>query len=716
MGKNYFKNCIWSLLICSLFLGWGQCVKAADFGEAEAWADVSGEVYSKGGIRHGVLEDAKEPSSDQTLYLAGEENRALAKSLILAAIEADAFDEIDVAAACIHKNNIKAVMQDFLNDYPGLFYINGAFKYNYSTETQLVTKVKLTAIENYHEKSKQLQDKATEILTNVSESWTELDKALYLHDYIATHVGYAKQDYQNAVNNMAANGGKVVLTTPNVYDAYGALVNGVTVCQGYSEAYKLLLDRLGIPCEIVDSDTMNHAWNQIQINGNWYHVDITWDDPTWNLQGRVLHTHFLASDEELENELWHMDWMAQYACTDDTYRTYWWDETDRQIILLGGSKYYWLTENGECKLTKRTGLFTDYIMTVPMLHWESDIAGNYYDANPSLAFYAGKLYYNDINSIYSLNPENGEKQTVYTYTGADGAVLYGMMVYENGEARITFLPKYEGSPQNDNYTTVRLGEDLPVHVHIPVRPDRDCMESCGCTEPGCTYVFEPNGHNWNQGIVIKEATVFEEGVREFTCKNNPEHSYTIMISRPEPPRKGFAQTAEGMLVYFENGEPAIEKYGFVEVEGCKLLVVNGIYENTISGLYNDPENPSDWYYLADGLAQTQYTGLALYDGAWFYVGQGKLDTKVGGYIPYDGGLFYVAAGQIKTEVNGLAQDPYGTDWYFLANGQVQTQYTGLAFYDGRWFYVREGKLATDYTGFVDYDGSSFFVRNGMLEK
>ena len=145
-----------------------------------------------------------------------------------------------------------------------------------------------------------------------------------------------------------------------------------------------------------------------------------------------------------------------------------------------------------------------------------------------------------------------------------------------------------------------------------------------------------------------------------------------------------------------------------------FLVVEGKLETGKSGLVQDPYNPDIWYFLADGQVQTQYTGLALYDGEWFYVDKGRLDTTIAAYIEYDGGLFYVAAGRILKEVSGLAQDPNGPDWYFLAEGQAQTQYTGLALYDGEWFYVVEGKLAEDYTGAVEYDGESFNVVNGMV--
>ena len=154
--------------------------------------------------------------------------------------------------------------------------------------------------------------------------------------------------------------------------------------------------------------------------------------------------------------------------------------------------------------------------------------------------------------------------------------------------------------------------------------------------------------------------------------------------------------------------------GMALYKGSLFYVANGKIAEQANGLMQDPENPDDWYFCANGQVQGGYTGLAEYDGEWFYIEDGKLNTTLAAYVSYDGGLFYVAAGRILREVNGLAQDPNGSDWYYLAEGQAQTQYTGLAMYDGEWFYVVRGKLADHYTGTVSYDGSEFYVVNGML--
>ncbi len=163
--------------------------------------------------------------------------------------------------------------------------------------------------------------------------------------------------------------------------------------------------------------------------------------------------------------------------------------------------------------------------------------------------------------------------------------------------------------------------------------------------------------------------------------------------------------------YYVDGKIDYDYYGFVDYEGYKFLVANGQIA-AVNGLAMDP-NSDLWYFCAEGQV-VQHTGLVMYNEEWFYVKDGVLDTNLNALVPYNGGLFYVAAGRITREVSGLVLDPNGSGWYFVALGEVQNQYTGLATYNGAWFYVIKGKLAEDYTGVVTYDGQLFNVVNGMV--
>lgn len=111
----------------------------------------------------------------------------------------------------------------------------------------------------------------------------------------------------NAYNSAAASAGSGLDGTP--WEAISALTNDdglQPVCEGYARAFKLICDRLDIPCVLVSGVAINsggsgaHMWNYVQMDdGNWYAVDVTWDDPTvsgvsGNVSGYERDTYFLV--------------------------------------------------------------------------------------------------------------------------------------------------------------------------------------------------------------------------------------------------------------------------------------------------------------------------------------------------------------------------------------------------------------------------------------
>lgn len=88
------------------------------------------------------------------------------------------------------------------------------------------------------------------------------------------------------------------------YTAYGALVGREAVCQGYAFAYKLCMDLAGIDCVTVggtavsDEGEQDHAWNMVKLGDFWYHIDVTWDDPT-TAEDRGAWSHlYLFTDDD----------------------------------------------------------------------------------------------------------------------------------------------------------------------------------------------------------------------------------------------------------------------------------------------------------------------------------------------------------------------------------------------------------------------------------
>ena len=159
---------------------------------------------------------------------------------------------------------------DTLYEYPELFYADLTVSCTYYTNssgaiTRFSLKVKyiyssavITTMKSY------LNTKVNEIknkyLYNASSL---LEKEYIIHDYLLENCTY---DTASNVQTIS-------------HTAYGALLNSKAVCDGYSKAAKLLFNECGIDAGIVTSDSMNHAWNYIKMNGYYYFLDITWDDP-----------------------------------------------------------------------------------------------------------------------------------------------------------------------------------------------------------------------------------------------------------------------------------------------------------------------------------------------------------------------------------------------------------------------------------------------------
>lgn len=125
-------------------------------------------------------------------------------------------------------------------------------------------------------------------ITNDMEPW---EKELALHDWIIYNVDY---DPETLSSHPTAT------PDPDGDTPYGPLVNGVGVCGGYSSTFKLFMDMVGIPCVTVPGLANNgeeHAWNKVQLDGDWYCVDTTWDDPT---DADPYHVYFNVRDAYLE--------------------------------------------------------------------------------------------------------------------------------------------------------------------------------------------------------------------------------------------------------------------------------------------------------------------------------------------------------------------------------------------------------------------------------
>lgn len=113
---------------------------------------------------------------------------------------------------------------------------------------------------------------------------TDFEIAKYMHDYLVSHA-----DYDESLT---------------YFEADGVLLHGTGVCQSYARAYQMLMRKMGIPCIFISGEANgeNHSWNMIQIDGAWYHVDCTFDDP---LNSAPFYGYFMQNDTIMEaDHIW----------------------------------------------------------------------------------------------------------------------------------------------------------------------------------------------------------------------------------------------------------------------------------------------------------------------------------------------------------------------------------------------------------------------------
>lgn len=116
----------------------------------------------------------------------------------------------------------------------------------------------------------------------ITEDMTDVEKEKAVHDYLCINMDY---DIPAVDDESKAD--------PDADNPYGMLVGHYGICSGYASTFKLFMDCFDIECIIVEGKANgleeDHAWNKIHIDGKWYNVDVTWDDPVYyDEQGNVV--------------------------------------------------------------------------------------------------------------------------------------------------------------------------------------------------------------------------------------------------------------------------------------------------------------------------------------------------------------------------------------------------------------------------------------------
>lgn len=173
-------------------------------------------------------------------------------------------------------------------DHPELIWLqNGSGTFYYGFGQGSYEPFYRFSLEEGQQLYAQAQEAAARFLVSVDPGASDYQKVKAVFEYLVDRVDYSMDTFHCA-------------------NLYGALVEGQASCLGYSAAAQYLLKELGLPCAIAlgDSQGDGHAWNLVWVDGEPYHMDVTWGDPSFTWEEGVPeqyrnYAYMLASTQEI---------------------------------------------------------------------------------------------------------------------------------------------------------------------------------------------------------------------------------------------------------------------------------------------------------------------------------------------------------------------------------------------------------------------------------
>ena len=312
--------------------------------------------------------------------------------------------DIDVSAYRLTPEQFEPLYYGLINSRPDLFYVATGY-------SRLITPDYMTTFSPVYrfEKAELPAMKAAynaelkRIAAYASQATTTLGKLMLVNDYFC--LNYC---YDNSLS---------------IFDAYTLFTRKTGVCQAYMLGFTAAMQKLGIPCATVSSDAMNHTWNVVELDGSWYHIDVTWNDPAQPFFAG--HGFFLCSNGGLKA---HSGWEPAVSATSTKYDRFFWTDVPIAIPVVGDTMYYIKSTDNATQHTIRKWKVgtTSY----PKLHsfetrWNVWGATSWY-ANyfGFLAIHNNRLYYGASNAVFSIPMAGGKVKTEFTPSTSKG-YLYG---------------------------------------------------------------------------------------------------------------------------------------------------------------------------------------------------------------------------------------------------------------------------------------------------
>ena len=352
----------------------------------------------------------------------------------------------------VSEDSVTKALYVFMSDYPECFWLGN----NYSLTSSGGGVIGITPSywfvgEDLTEAKADVETAIDEFMAGMPNDASNFEKALFLHDVIASKVDY-------------------VLNSAHNQSIYSALVNRETVCAGYAETYQLLLRKAGIQAWTVSGTSrgQNHAWNVVWLDASTcVYTDVTWDD-----QGTELYrSYFNLSQAEMAlDHTTNEDLFSLPACTHD-------DESYFDVY----SQYVLRSNSTVDQIAALFAPSTDGTTRTATIYDPNGIFSNWYYNNGWALYRAlgGTGNQNPTAGSTVLNGEYKIKLTGIFSVGAYTVTVGGSNIYLSRESGPSNQTVESGNAIEDIYIEVADGYYFPVGYSVQSR--------CGITVERLSY-------------------------------------------------------------------------------------------------------------------------------------------------------------------------------------------------------------------------------------
>ena len=172
-------------------------------------------------------------------------------------------------------DDVHRLFESVMIDHPEIFW----FRFN--DDSYVDSNGKVVRVELGFRYTKEEAEAATEkimesiqpFIESINDSMSDFEVVLRAYETLVNLVDYDtltldKQDLQTPRERRSK--------PDPIRTVYGVFVDKKAVCAGYARAFQLILNAVGIESAFVSSGV--HAWNLVKLEGDYYHIDVTWAD------------------------------------------------------------------------------------------------------------------------------------------------------------------------------------------------------------------------------------------------------------------------------------------------------------------------------------------------------------------------------------------------------------------------------------------------------